>query len=128
MQNAIALREPSRQQPWIATQQSLDLVLLDRIADGDKLAMQALFGRHNLCVYRIALRLLNNEALAEDILIAVFVDVWRNAKRFDGNKPVSAWIMANARFKALSLLRGRKDESFHERAAATIHGGFGSWQ
>jgi RNA polymerase sigma-70 factor (ECF subfamily) len=128
MQNAIALREASRQQPWIGTQQSVDLVLLDRIADGDKLAMQALFGRHSLCVYRIALRLLDNETLAEDILIAVFVDVWRDAKRFACNSQVSSWIMAIARCKALSSPHGRKGETFHERAAATIGGGLESWQ
>jgi RNA polymerase sigma-70 factor, ECF subfamily len=122
MQTAIALRL----QPWIATQQSVDLLLLDRIADGDKLAMQALFGRHNLCVYRIALRLLENEALAEDILIAVFVDVWRNAKRFEGNSQVSKWIMSIARVKALFLLCRPNNESLDECAAATIGGGLES--
>jgi RNA polymerase sigma-70 factor, ECF subfamily len=126
MQNAIALREASRLLAWITTQQSVDLVLLDRIADGDKLAMQALYGRHNLCVYRIALRLLDNEALAEDVLISVFVDVWRNAKRFEGNSQVSTWIMSIARVKALFSLCRPKNESFDECAAATIGGGLES--
>jgi RNA polymerase sigma-70 factor (ECF subfamily) len=127
MQNAAALREASRQQPWTAKQQSADLVLLDRIADGDKLAMRALFGRHNLWVYRFVLRLVHDVAVAEDILIDVFVDVWRNARRSEGNSQVSTWFMAIAGSIAISSLRGRKDESFDERAAATIGGGIESW-
>jgi RNA polymerase sigma-70 factor, ECF subfamily len=98
----------------------VDPVLLDRIADGDKPAMQALFARHYLGVYRLVLRLVGNEALAEDILIEAFVDVWRNAKWFQGNSQVSAWIMAIAQFKAMSSLRRCKDEMFDEGATATI--------
>jgi RNA polymerase sigma-70 factor, ECF subfamily len=120
MQNTVALREASRQQLWIATQHSVDLILLDRIADGDKLAMKALFARHYLSVYRLVLRLVTNEAFAEDIVIEAFVDVWRNAKRFQGNNQVSSWITAIAQFKAISSLRQRKDEPFDEGEATTI--------
>ena len=127
MQNTIALRQALRRQLCIPIRKSVDLVLLERIADGDTQAMQTLFERHNLCVYRFVLRLVDNEALAEDILIEVFVDVWRNAKRFEGNTQVSTWILAIARLKALSSLRRRKEKSFDERAAATISGGLPSW-
>jgi RNA polymerase sigma-70 factor (ECF subfamily) len=61
-----------------------------------------------------------NEVIAEDILIETFVDVWRNAGRFEGNGQVSALIRAIAHFKALFWLRGCDDESFGGRAAATI--------
>jgi len=118
MQKAIAPRQASKQQLWVAAQQSVDLVLLDRIADGDKLAIQALFARHHLGVYRLVLRLVGNAALAEDIVIETFVDVWRNAKRFQGNSQVSTWIMAIAQFKAISSLCRRKDEARDEDAAA----------
>jgi RNA polymerase sigma-70 factor, ECF subfamily len=120
MKTAIAVTEASRQLPWAAAQQSVDLVLLDRIADGNKLAMQALFECHNLSVYRCVLHLVDDKALAEDIVIEVFVDVWRNAKRFAGNSLVSTWIMAIARFKAISSLRRRKDEMVHGDLAAEI--------
>ena len=120
MQNTIALRETSRTQPWNATQQSADPELLDRVAEGDKLALQALFARHNVRVYRFVLRLVNDEALAEDLVNEVFVDVWKNADKFEGNSQVSTWILAIARFKALSSLRRRKDASLDEVEAAAI--------
>jgi DNA-directed RNA polymerase specialized sigma24 family protein len=54
--------------------------------------------------------LVDNEALAEDILIEVFVDVWRDAKRFEGNSQVSTWIMAIAQSKALLCGAERRDQ------------------
>jgi RNA polymerase sigma-70 factor (ECF subfamily) len=120
MQNVLALTEVSRPLPWTVTQQSADSDLLDRIAVGDKLALQALFARHNVAVYRFLLRLVKNEALAEDLVNEVFVDVWKNADKFEGNSQVSTWILAIARFKALSALRRRKDASLDEVEAAAI--------
>jgi hypothetical protein len=45
-----------------------DEILVERIAAGNKLAMQALFARHRTFVYRWLLRLVGNEMLAEDLL------------------------------------------------------------
>jgi RNA polymerase sigma-70 factor (ECF subfamily) len=120
MTNAAALTETSTKQPWFATQQSADPDLLDRIADGDKLAMQALFARHNVRVYRFVLRFVGNEALAEDVVNDVFVDVWRNADRFKGHSQVSTWILAIARFKALSSRRRRRDDALDDVEATAI--------
>jgi len=90
-------------------QQTSDEILIQRIAGGDRLAMQVLFARHHVRVYRFVLRLVRNEATAEDLISEVFLDVWRQAGRFEGRSAVSTWLLAIARFKALSALRGRKD-------------------
>ena len=120
MQNAYALTEATRNRHPVATQRSSDQILLDRVAQGDKLATQALFARHNVYVYRFVLRLVGDEALAEDIVSEVFIDVWRNADRFEGHSQVSTWILAIARFKALSSLRRRKDDELDDVEAAAI--------
>ena len=49
-----------------AHQAASDEVLIGRIANGDRLAMQVLFARHHVRVYRFVLRLVRNEATAED--------------------------------------------------------------
>ena len=49
-------------------QTSSDEVLISRIANGDRLAMQVLFARHHVRVYRFVLRLVRNEATAEDLI------------------------------------------------------------
>src|SRR6266581_2989504 len=97
-----------------------DEVLIRRIAGGDQLAMQTLFARHRVALYRWLLRLVGDEALAEDLLSEVFLAVWRQADRFEGRSSVSTWLLAIARFKALSALRRRPDEELDEEAAEAI--------
>jgi RNA polymerase sigma-70 factor, ECF subfamily len=88
---------------------SSDEVLVQLIAAGSKPAMQALFARHRTYVYRWLLRFVSNETLAEDLLSEVFLDVWRQAGRFQRRSSVSTWLLAIARHKALSARRRRTE-------------------
>src|ERR1700719_4408032 len=106
--------------PAVAAKQRDDVEVLERIAAGDKLAMKVLYARHHVQTYRFLLRLVGDEAHAEDLVSEVFFDVWRNAHQFQGNSRVSTWILAIARFKALSALRRRKDDELDEDQAAAI--------
>jgi RNA polymerase sigma-70 factor (ECF subfamily) len=94
--------------------------LIRRIAEGDKLAMQVLFNRHQLRVYRFALRFVRNEAVAEDVISEVFLDVWRQAGKFEGRSAVSTWLLAIARFKALSAVRRKTEQELDDEMAETI--------
>ena len=99
---------------------SSDEMLVARIAGGDRLAMQTLFARYRTPVYRWLLRLVGNETVAEDLLSDVFLDVWRQAGRFQARSAVSTWLLAIARFKALSARRGRKNAELDETIEATV--------
>src|SRR5712672_2779969 len=101
-------------------QATADEVLIGRIASGDRLAMQVLFARHHVRVYRFVLRLVRDESTAEDLISEVFLDVWRQAGRFEGRSAVSTWLLAIARFKALSALRRRPDQELDEETASAI--------
>src|SRR5215467_12792017 len=82
-------------------------VLISRIAQGDRLAMEVLFARHRVRVYRYMLGLVRNQTAAEELVSDVFFDVWRQAGRFEGRCAVLTWLLAIARFKALSWIRQR---------------------
>jgi RNA polymerase sigma-70 factor (ECF subfamily) len=101
-------------------QTTSDEVLIGRIAHGDRLAMQVLFGRHHVRVYRFVLRLVRNEATAEDVISEVFLDIWRQAGKFEGRSAASTWMLSIARFKALSVLRKRTEEELDEETAGAI--------
>src|SRR5437588_738282 len=88
-------------------QSTPDEVLIGRIANGDRLAMQVLYARYHVRVFRFVVRLVRDEATAEDVISEVFLDVWRQAGRFEGRSTVSTWLLAIARFKAISALRRR---------------------
>src|SRR5438046_2533010 len=95
-----------------------DETLIARIAAGDRLAMRVLFARHHVRVYRFVLRIVRDEARAEDLISEVFLDVWRQAADFEARSTASTWLLAIARFKALSSLRRRCEEPLDETMAA----------
>src|SRR5208283_3844466 len=97
-----------------------DEALIGRIAQGDRLAMQVLFARHHVRVYRFVLRLVRNEAAAEDLISEVFLDVWRQAGKFEGRSQVSTWLLSIARFKTLSSLRRRPEEELSDKEVESI--------
>ncbi len=90
-------------------QSTPDEVLIGRIANGDRLAMQVLYARYHVRVFRFVVRLVRDEATAEDVISEVFLDVWRQAGRFEGRSTVSTWLLAR-----------RRDEELDEEAAAAI--------
>ena len=112
-----AAAEPARA---AAGETSSDDVLVARIGEGDRLAMQTLFARHRTPVYRWLLRFVGNETLAEDLVSDVFLDVWRQASRFEGRSSVSTWLIAIARFKAISGRRRRTDAELDEGVESTV--------
>ena len=101
-------------------QATSDEALIGRIAAGDKLAMHLLFGRHHVRVYRFVLRLVRDESLAEDLISDVFLDVWRQASRFERRSSVGTWLLAIGRHKALSALRKRPGQALDDEKAAAI--------
>jgi RNA polymerase sigma-70 factor (ECF subfamily) len=103
-----------------AMQATSDEALISRIAAGDRLAMQVLFARHHVRVYRFVLRLVSNPTLAEDLISEVFLDVWRQAGKFEARSAASTWLLAIARFKALSALRRKPEGELDEEAAGAI--------
>ena len=57
--------------------------LLQRIAAGDQSAVRSCLERYGGLVWSLAVRLLSSRADAEDAVQEVFIDLWRNAGRFD---------------------------------------------
>ncbi len=97
-----------------------DEALIKRITTRDDVAMRVLFGRHQVRVYRFLLRLVGDRATAEDLVSEVFLEIWRKAEAFKGRSQVSTWLLAIARYKALSLMRRQVHDQLDARVAAII--------
>jgi RNA polymerase sigma-70 factor (ECF subfamily) len=97
-----------------------DDALILRIASGDRAAMQTLYARHHVRVYRFLLRLTRNATSAEELISDVFFDVWQQANRFEGRSAVATWLLSIARFKALSHLRKRPLAALDDEVAEAI--------
>jgi len=120
MQIGYVLRDVASPHFRAPAQETSDEALIELIAEGDKRAMQVLYARHNVRVFRFILRLTGSQSQAEDLVSEVFLDVWRQAEAFESKSQVSTWLLAIARYKALSALRRRTDEHLDDRMAATI--------
>ena len=103
-----------------ARESSSDDALIRQVAEGDQSAMRALFARHRVALYRWLLRLVGDEALAEDLLSEVFLVVWRQAASFEGRSSVSTWLLVIARNKAVSTRRRRTDAELDEESASNV--------
>jgi RNA polymerase sigma-70 factor (ECF subfamily) len=112
MRNSIARPHSpfAANQAAIGVDATSDDRLIEWIGAGNKLAMEILFGRYQVRVYRFILRSVDNAAVAEDLTSDVFLSVWRQADRFEARSTVSTWLLAIARHKAISELRRRRDE------------------
>jgi len=103
-----------------AGENSSDEALIRRIAASDQFAMRALFARYRVTLYLWLLRLVDDRALAEDLLSEVFLDVWRRAASFEARSSVSTWLLAIARYKALSARRHRTDAELDEATVSMV--------
>jgi RNA polymerase sigma-70 factor (ECF subfamily) len=74
--------------------------LIARIEAGDELALNTLYARHHVKLFRFATRVLGAEIGAEQVLREVFLDVWREAASLAGGADASNLLLARVRRKA----------------------------
>src|SRR5262245_9542015 len=113
----------SQHRPFAVFSTTTDDLLIRAIAAGDRSAIRGLYARHHAKVYRFILRMVGNEAMAEDLLAETFFDAWRQADRFEGRSQVSTWLLAIARNKTLSAMRVRRVDQLDDAFAETIEDG-----
>jgi len=80
--------------------------LIAMIAAGESAAFETLYNRYAASVYRTVLRVVQDRALAEDLVQEVFWRVWRRSTRFAGERGlVAAWLRTMARNLSIDELR-----------------------
>jgi RNA polymerase sigma-70 factor (ECF subfamily) len=66
------------------------------------------------------MRLIRDEALAEEVVMETFFEVWRNAARFEGRSTFATWLMAIARNQALRRLGRRSTVQLDDALASSL--------
>ena len=85
-----------------------------RLRRGDTAGLAGLMGRHQDRLFRYLLRLVGDEAVAEDAFQQTWVQVAERIGRFDESRPFAPWLFTVARNLALDHLRRRQPESLDE--------------
>jgi RNA polymerase sigma-70 factor (ECF subfamily) len=85
-----------------------DLLLIERIVQRDRLALQKLYAAYYYALLRFMQRITGSLELAQEGVNDVMLTVWRNATSFGRRSSVSTWIMGIAYHKALKALASRR--------------------
>jgi RNA polymerase sigma-70 factor (ECF subfamily) len=87
-----------------------DRDLLMRIRAGDKGACDDCIRQHAPAVYRLALRMMRNQAEAEDVMQETFLNAFKGIDRFDGRSGLRTWLSRIAYNAALGRLQRPKPD------------------
>jgi len=93
-----------------------EALLVDRARAGDAEAFRALVERYSARVFRIAWRILGDEAAAEDAVQETFLRAYRSLARFDARSQFGTWLHRIAANTAVEILRKHQHQRLrHER-------------
>jgi RNA polymerase sigma-70 factor (ECF subfamily) len=90
--------------------------LVSRVADGDEEGLRLLYERTQARIFGIVLAILDDRNQAEDVLVEVYTQAWRQAARFDQTRgSAEVWLATIARTRAIDqrrALRARRMQPF----------------
>ncbi|MGL4575081.1 MAG: sigma-70 family RNA polymerase sigma factor [Burkholderiaceae bacterium] len=96
-----------------------DARLMARYAQGDAKSFDLLYARHRVWLYRVLLRNLRDEALAQDVFQDTWLTIVRTASTYTPSAKFSTWLYGLARQRLIDQLR--KLQTQPETAFATFN-------
>ncbi|MEO0825672.1 MAG: sigma-70 family RNA polymerase sigma factor [Cyanobacteria bacterium J06639_16] len=93
-------------------QSSDDARIIRQIVERDQTALGQLYDRYARVMYGLAFKMLNSVEEAEEVVLDVFSQAWRDAHRYDAARSrVDSWLFLMTRSRALDRLRKRQRQS-----------------
>ncbi len=90
---------------------------IEGAAVSDQVAFGALYDATSAVVFGVALRILSDRSEAEEVATDVYLQVWRDAARFDPSRGSAiAWLLMLTRSRAIDRLRSRRTARQAERS------------
>jgi RNA polymerase sigma-70 factor, ECF subfamily len=96
--------------------------LIARLQSGDKAACAECIEIHSPAIYRLALRLMQNEADAEDVLQETFMNAFRAMESFEGRSGLGTWLYRIAHNAAMMRLRRNEPREVSVEGALAFEG------
>ena len=82
--------------------------LIKRLNSGDYDAFEKIYDATRKGVYYVALSVLRERSLAEDVMQSTYIKVLKNASQYKQGTNASAWILTIAKNEALNLKKYRR--------------------
>jgi RNA polymerase sigma-70 factor (ECF subfamily) len=91
-----------------------DARLMLRVREGDAASFALLLERHRAPVIRFLYRMVQNQAVAEELAQEVFLRVYRARARYEPTARFTTWLFRIATHLALNSLRDKRSGKYHE--------------
>lgn len=89
-----------------------DAELIERVRRGDEVALAALYDRYGGLILTVALRIVGDRELAEEVMQDTFLRVWNASDTYRASRgQVSGWLIGIARNRAIDVLRSRQHKT-----------------
>lgn len=89
--------------------------LIAKVAEGDQSALAALYDASNRLVFGLVLRIVSDRSTAEEVLLDVYTQVWRQASSYDLKRGAPlAWLTTIARSRSIDRLRSSRHDQNRE--------------
>jgi RNA polymerase sigma-70 factor (ECF subfamily) len=86
-----------------------DRLLAERLRSGDREALGQLYDRYAPVAMAVAVRVVSDRELAEDLVHDAFVAVWQKIERFDPSRgSLRSWLLTIVRNRAIDRVRGSR--------------------
>lgn len=84
----------------------LEKHIVELLREGDEKAISLLYEHYGDTLYGVALKVVQNEAMAQDVLQESFVKIWKKAHTYDASKAkLFTWLFRITRNAAIDKLR-----------------------
>lgn len=99
----------------LAATLDFDAELMLRVKEGDGASFTILLEKHRLPVIHFLYRMVQNQAIAEELAQEVFLRVYRSRESYEPTAKFTTWLFRIATHLALNSLRDGKHRRFEER-------------
>ncbi len=100
---------PRGSDPRKSRQKAEEQKILERLVAGESAALAELYDRYSGMLTGLSYKILGDASDAEEVLQEVFLQVWRQASRYDASRSsISTWLVLITRSRSIDRLRSRK--------------------
>jgi len=125
----VAVRQLDGDCVWPPLGAPSDEALMREVAGGDPKALEALYDRHCGILKAVIVRIVHDDAEADDLIQEIFLQIWNRANRFSPQKGNAlSWIVMVTRRRAIDRLRQRQAYGrARERLEISVEQQPGAW-
>jgi len=89
---------------------STDEALLALLSGGCEQTFQLTYDKHRLQIYKVAMRYLKSEVLADEVVQEVFIKLWTERSKIKPGTPIEAWLCTVAKNNTINRLKRKANE------------------